>query len=91
MILNIVLWIMFGAVVGWIASLIMRTDEEQGAFANIIIGIIGAFIGGIVSRMLGGPGVSGFNFVSLLIAVLGATVLLFFIRLMSGGQGTTRT
>lgn len=82
--MNILLWILFGALVGWIASLIMRTDAEQGAVANIIIGIIGAFIGGAISRALGGDGVSGFNFGSVLMAVLGSIILIFFIRMVSG-------
>lgn len=82
--MGIILWIIFGALVGWIASLIMRTDEEQGMVANIIIGIVGAFIGGAVSSLLGGPTVSGFNVMSIVVAVFGATALLFFIRLLSG-------
>ncbi len=88
--LNIILWIIFGALVGWIASIIMRTDEEQGAVANIIIGIIGAFIGGAISRALGGPGVEGFSLGSVLMAILGSCILLFFIRMLSG-RGSTIT
>ena len=82
--MNIILWIIFGAIVGWIASLIMRTNDEQGAIANIIIGIVGAFIGGAVSNLLGGPDVSGFNLTSMIVAVLGAVILIFFIRMLSG-------
>ena len=89
MAMNIILWIIFGALAGWIASIIMRTNAEQGAVANIIIGIIGAFIGGVVARMFGGEGVTGFNLGSVLVAILGAVLLLFFIRLLSGGRGTT--
>jgi uncharacterized membrane protein YeaQ/YmgE (transglycosylase-associated protein family) len=89
--LNIILWIIFGALVGWIASLIMRTDAEQGAVANVIIGIIGAFIGGAIARLFGGEGVTGFNLGSILLAILGAIVLIFFIRLLSGGRDTTVT
>lgn len=84
--IDIILWIAFGAVVGWIASLIMHTDDQQGGIANIIIGIIGAFLGGVIARMFGGSGVSGFNLSSLLVAVLGAVILLFFIRLFTGGN-----
>lgn len=82
--MGIILWIIFGALVGWIASMIMRTDEEQGAIGNIVIGIIGAILGGGIARMFGGSGVSGFNLGSLLVAILGAVVLLFFIRLVTG-------
>ncbi len=88
--MGILLWIIFGALAGWIASLIMHTDAQQGALANIIIGIVGAFIGGALSSLLGGPSVSGFNLMSIAIAVGGAVVLLGFMRLLSGsrGQGT---
>jgi len=81
--MNIILWIIFGALAGWIASMIMKTNAEQGALANIIIGIVGAFIGGFLSSLLGGPAISGFSLTSLFIAVLGAVVLLFFIRLLT--------
>lgn len=88
MIMNIILWIIFGALVGWIASIIMRTNAEQGAVGNIIVGIIGAFLGGAISRALGGPGVSGFNLTSIIIAILGAVILLFFVRLFTN-RGST--
>lgn len=87
--LNIIAWILFGALVGWLASIIMRTDEEQGAMSNIIIGIIGAFLGGALSGWLGGPGVSGFNLSSIVVATLGAVVLIFFIRLITRGRGSS--
>lgn len=87
--MNILLWILFGALVGWVASLIMKTDDSQGAFANIIIGVIGAFIGGGIARMLGGEGVTGFNLGSLIVAILGAMVLIFFLRMVTGRRDTT--
>jgi uncharacterized membrane protein YeaQ/YmgE (transglycosylase-associated protein family) len=66
----------------------MKTDEEQGALANIIVGIVGAFIGGALSSLFNGPGISGFDFRSLLIAVAGAVVLLFAMRAIRGGRRT---
>lgn len=89
MVTSIILWILFGALVGWIASLIMRTDEEQGVVANVIIGIVGAFIGGAISRLVGGPDVTGFNLGSILVAILGSVVLIFFIKLLTGGKSST--
>lgn len=86
--MNIILWIIFGALVGWIASIIMRTNEDMGAVSNIIVGIIGAFIGGAISRALGGSGVNEFSFGSIIMAVLGACLLLFFIRMVTG-RGST--
>jgi uncharacterized membrane protein YeaQ/YmgE (transglycosylase-associated protein family) len=80
MIINLILWVILGAVAGWLASLVMRTDAEQGGLANVVIGIIGALIGGFLSQMLGGPGVSGFNFVSVIVATLGAIILLAILR-----------
>ena len=52
--MGIILWLVFGAVAGWLASLIMKTDAEKGAVANIIVGIIGAMIGGFVFSLFGG-------------------------------------
>jgi len=89
--MGLILWIIFGALVGWIASLIMHTDQQQGAIANIIVGVVGSLIGGGISRLLGGVGITGFNFGSLLLAIIGAVVLLFFVRLLSGGRGRTTT
>lgn len=89
--MGIILWLIFGALVGWIASMIMRTDEQQGAVANIIIGIVGAFIGGFISRLVGGPAVGGFNLTSILVAVVGAVVLIGLIRMVTGrGTATHR-
>lgn len=84
--MGILLWIIFGALVGWIASIIMRTDEDQGAIMNIIVGIVGAFIGGGLSSLLGGPEVSGFNLGSIIIATIGAIVLIFFVQMFTGSR-----
>lgn len=83
MLLDIVLWILFGALAGWIASKIMKTDAQMGAFANIAVGIIGAFLGGfVVQTMLGTP-VEGFNITSLLVAILGSITLLAIVKALS--------
>ena len=74
--MNIVAWIIFGAIAGWIASMIMKTDAEQGAIANIVVGILGAVIGGFLMQMIGGSGVTGFNITSFLVAIVGAVILL---------------
>lgn len=80
--MGIIAWIIFGALVGWVASLIMKTDEEQGALLNIVVGIIGAFIGGFIMSLFNGEGVTGFNIPSLLVALLGACVLLWIVKLV---------
>ena len=82
--MNFIVWIVFGAIAGWVASMIMKTDAEQGALMNIVVGIIGAFIGGFLFNMFGGEGVTGFNFYSFLVALVGAVVLLMIVRAVSG-------
>lgn len=74
--MDIVLWIILGAAAGWIASIITGTNAEMGWLSNIVVGIIGAFIGGLVLRLFGTSTSTGFNLSSLLTAVLGAVILL---------------
>ena len=81
MLTNIIFWILLGALAGWIASMIMGRDASMGAGANIVVGIIGAVIGGLVMNALGGPGVTGFKIYSILVAIGGAIVLLFLVGL----------
>ena len=78
--MGILVWVIFGALVGWIASKIMKTDAEQGAFLNIVIGIVGATIGGWIMGLLNMGGVSGFNIYSFLVALLGAVVLIAIVK-----------
>lgn len=78
--MDILLWIVFGGLVGWIASMIMGTDAQQGILGNIIVGIVGAFLGGLIMNSFGQPGASGFNFYSFFVSILGAIVLLWIYR-----------
>lgn len=78
--MDFLLWIIFGALVGWVASIFMKTDEEQGALMNIVVGIVGAALGGFLMSIFGQPGVTGFNFYSLFVALLGAIILLWVYR-----------
>ena len=78
--MGIILWIVFGALVGWISSLIMKTDSQQGAILNVVIGVIGAVIGGWLMNSFGESGVTGFNLYSFLVALLGAVVLIAVMR-----------
>lgn len=78
----IILWIIFGALTGWIASMIAGTNSEQGPLANIVVGIIGAFIGGFLMSLIGQTGVNGFNLYSMVVAILGSVVLLAVYRTM---------
>ena len=80
--MNILLWIVFGALAGWIASMIMGTDAQMGALANIIVGIVGAVIGGLIMNSFGAQGVTGFKLPSMIVAVIGAIALIFLVRLV---------
>lgn len=75
--MSILGWIVLGALAGWIASIIVGTDAQMGAIANIIVGIVGAFIGGFLVSFIGGQGFTGFNLWSLIVAIIGAVVLLW--------------
>jgi len=78
--MDIFLWIIFGGLVGWIASMIMKTNDQQGLILNVIIGIIGAIIGGWFMSAIGKGGVGGFNLYSFLVALLGACALIAIVR-----------
>lgn len=78
--MGIISWIIVGALAGWIASMIMGKNAQMGAIANIIVGIIGAFIGGFVANLLGMGGVDGINIWSILVAILGAVILLAIVK-----------
>ena len=83
--MGIIAWLIFGGLVGWIASMIMGTDAQQGILLNIIVGIVGAFLGGLVASFLGLGGVSSFfNLWSWIIAIIGAVVLIWLVRLFTG-------
>lgn len=90
MLVDIILWILFGALAGWIASMIMKTNAEQGALGNIIVGILGAFIGGFLVRTLTGNDVEGFSLTSLLVAILGAVILLAIFKALRRGSAENR-
>ena len=75
--MGIIAWIILGALSGWIASIIMGKNDSMGAFANIIVGIVGASIGGFLMNFFGKTGVTGLNIYSIFVAVLGACVLLW--------------
>jgi uncharacterized membrane protein YeaQ/YmgE (transglycosylase-associated protein family) len=81
-------WLIVGAVSGWLASIVMRTNAEQGLLLDIVVGIIGAFIGGFLFNLLGAPGVTGFNVWSVFVSFVGAVVLLALLRLFTGRRAT---
>jgi uncharacterized membrane protein YeaQ/YmgE (transglycosylase-associated protein family) len=80
--MGILLWIIFGALAGWIASVIMKTDYQQGTMMDIIMGIIGSIVGGFLMGLVGQSGVNGFNLYSLVVAVIGAVVVIYVGRMI---------
>jgi uncharacterized membrane protein YeaQ/YmgE (transglycosylase-associated protein family) len=83
--MGLILWLVVGGVIGWLASIIMRTDAQQGIFLNIIVGIVGAFIGGLI--MSGGSINSApLTVTSFLVSLLGAVILLAIVNLVRRGS-----
>lgn len=74
--MGILSWIIFGGLAGWVASIITGRNERMGCLANIVVGIVGAFIGGFIMSLIGRETVMTFSLGSFLVAVLGAVVLL---------------
>lgn len=80
--MGILVWIILGAVAGWIASIIMKTDASQSLLGDIMLGVIGAVVGGFIMNVFGQTGVTGFNLYSILVAVVGAVALIYLGRLL---------
>ena len=83
--INLIIWLLVGALIGWLASMVMRTDAQQGALLNIVVGVVGAMIGGF---LLGGSSINdnAFNLSALLVAFVGAIVLLAIVNLATRGR-----
>ena len=79
--MGIILWIIFGAIAGWIASIVMKTNSSQGTAIDIVLGIVGAVVGGFLMGLLGQPGVTGFNLYSFVVAVIGAVIVIYLGRM----------
>ncbi|HSX95185.1 MAG TPA: GlsB/YeaQ/YmgE family stress response membrane protein [Hydrogenophaga sp.] len=89
--MNFIVWLVVGGVLGWIASLLMRTDAQQGVLLNIVVGIVGAVLAGwFISPLLGVPTINEgvFSLASLLVSLVGAVILLAIVNLVR--RGTAR-
>ena len=88
--INFLLWLLFGALVGWLASLLMRTDAQQGLLLNLIVGGIGALLGGFLFNQLGISGTNinntDFSLYSLFVSLIGAVVLLAIVNMAQRGR-----
>jgi uncharacterized membrane protein YeaQ/YmgE (transglycosylase-associated protein family) len=85
--MGLIIWLVIGGIVGWLASIIMRTNAQQGLFLNIIVGIVGAVIGGLILGR-GNINNAGINVSTFLVSLLGAIVLLAIVNLVR--RGTVR-
>ena len=87
--MNLVIWLVVGGILGWLASLVMRTDGQQGMVLNVIVGIVGALLAGFVIAPMIGTGTinsSDFSIAGLLVSLLGAVVLLALVNLVRRGS-----
>ena len=87
--MNFIIWIVIGGVLGWLASLVMKTGAQQGLFLNVIVGIVGAFLAGwLLSPMFGTGTINSddFSLASLLVSFLGAVILLGIVNLIRRGR-----
>lgn len=82
--LGIIIWLIVGGIVGWLASLVMRTDAQQGILLNIVVGIVGAFIGGLIFNR--GDINEGVTLTSFLVSLVGAVILLAIVNLVRRGS-----
>jgi uncharacterized membrane protein YeaQ/YmgE (transglycosylase-associated protein family) len=86
--MNIIVWLIVGGLIGWVASLVMRTDARQGIFLNVVVGIVGAALGGWFLGPLFGVSTinqSNFSIPSLFVSLLGAVTLLAIVRFFRRG------
>jgi len=84
--MGIILWLIIGGVVGWLASIVMRRDGSQGIFLNIVVGIIGAMLGGwLIGPLVGAPSINSgvISIGSLLVSFIGAVILLAIVNLIT--------
>ena len=87
--MNFIIWLIVGGVMGWIASMIMRTDAQQGMFLNVVVGIVGSFLGGFLVGPLLGAGTinqNDFSIMGLLASLIGAVILLAIVNLVRRGR-----
>lgn len=84
--MGIIIWLIVGGVVGWLASIIMKRDNQQGIILNVIVGIVGALLGGWLISPLVGVGTinGGLTVGSFLVSLAGAIILLFIVNLFTG-------
>ncbi len=81
--MDIIYFIILGGIAGWLASMVMKTNAQMGVLANIVVGVIGAVLGGFLFRLLGLSSEGGLIY-SLFVAFIGAVILLFIVKQFRG-------
>jgi uncharacterized membrane protein YeaQ/YmgE (transglycosylase-associated protein family) len=86
--MGLIIWLIVGGIIGWLASMIMKTDGQQGIILNVVVGIVGALIGGwLIAPLIGGStGTAGFDVMGFIAALIGAVILLAIINLFRRGR-----
>jgi uncharacterized membrane protein YeaQ/YmgE (transglycosylase-associated protein family) len=87
--MNFIIWLVVGGVIGWLASIIMKTNAQQGLFLNVIVGIVGSLLGGwLISPLIGAGTInqSDFSIAGLFVSLVGAVILLAIINLLRRGK-----
>ncbi len=84
--MGIISWIIFGGLAGWVGSMIMGTDGSQGLLLNVVVGIVGAMVGGFVFSFFGAAPVTGFDFYSFGVAVVGSVIAIWVVQMMRGAR-----
>jgi uncharacterized membrane protein YeaQ/YmgE (transglycosylase-associated protein family) len=87
--MNFIIWLVVGGLIGWVASMLMKTDAQQGVILNVIVGIVGAFLGGFLLAPMLGTGTinsNDFSAAGLGVSLLGAVILLALVNLVRRGR-----
>ena len=87
--MNFLIWLVVGGLIGWVASMVMKTDAQQGIVLNVIVGIVGAFLGGLlISPRVGVPSINqnAFSLGAMLVSLVGAIILLAIVNLFRRGK-----
>ena len=87
--MNFIIWLVVGGLIGWVASMIMKTDAQQGVILNVVVGIVGAFLGGwLLSPLVGVPTINqnAFSAGALMVSLVGAVILLAIVNLVRRGR-----
>ena len=87
--MNFIIWLVVGGIIGWLASMVMKTDAQQGVILNVVVGIIGAMLGGwLISPLVGVPTINqnAFSLPAMLVSLVGAIILLGIVNLFRRGR-----